>query len=300
MRPLADLEAPVSVSRPLIVVALVLSLAGGAPAKPLVAGERYTGPVKIDAPGAAFTLPAGWTGVLPPGDEWFHIGKDGENGRVFLFAGQMSRAQAKQALASGFPVAGAVMLSPTSAPRREGKALVADFSANDGMGQYAAMARVRSDDKSGMSFAAVAVAPPGELGRYAKLARTIERGIRFRALPKAKAKAKAAGGPGKGRWARALANHRVVKFHHGSGYSEKTQLVLCGDGRFERSFGATSVSGIGTGVASAGNAGRWSVQGDVLTLRYNDGDVASVRLEDRGGKLFVDGERWLREPFACR
>lgn len=263
-------------------------------AEPIAAGKRYAGKVALEVPqlGLGFELPAGFAGALPAGSDWFHIGRDNEEGRVFVNADRTPRAQLKSMLAQPFAVAGALLLTPRGTVREEGSALVADYAASDGSREYQAQARVVSG-ASGVSVALVAVAPPGRLEPFVRLATQVAATLRFDVPPAV------AASPGGGGWAAALANRRVVKFHHGSGYSEKTEFVLCGDGRFQRSFGATSVSQLGTGVASNRNSGRWSVQGSVLTLAYDDGNRVSVQLEDRGGQLFVDGERWLREPVPC-
>lgn len=286
-----------SLSLPLLVVTVVAAVTiAGAPsaAEPLTAGKRYTGKAAVEVPELqlGFEVPAGFTGALPPGSQWFHVGKDNEEGRVFLYADRVPRARMKALMSQAFPVADVVMLTPTSAVREEGGALVGEYTASDGQSSYAAHARVVTG-KSGVSVALVAVAPPARLSTYAALAQRIATTLRF------DVRAPSGGGVGDGPWAAKLANQRVVKFHHGSGYSEKTELLLCADGRFLRRFGASSTSVNGSGVMQDQDGGRWSVRGDALTLTYPSGETVTVRLEDRGGQLFVDGERWLRERARC-
>ena len=266
-------------------------------AETLQPGKKYEGKVTIEVPSAqlSFELPAGWSGILPPGTDWFHIGKDNVEGRVFLYAEQTSKEAIRGVMSSQFPVADAVMLSPKTPIAEEGDAMVADYDATDGMNQYQAHARVVSG-QGGMSVAVVAVAPAASLEQYKALAKTIQKSLKFGV----KAKATAKGSTGSGEWAQKLANKRVVKYHNASGYSEKTQYLMCGDGTFYSSFGATSVSQNGDGVSRSKNAGRWSVQGNILTLQYSDGTSATVTLEERNGQWFVDGVRWLREDYFCQ
>lgn len=266
-----------------------------ATAEPLTANRRYQGKVALEVPafGLGFEVPAGFTGVLPAGATWFHIGRDNEEGRVFLYADRVSKAEMRVVMGQPFPVADLAVLTPTSAVIEENGALVGDYQVRGEAG-YVGYAHVVTAP-SGLSVALVAVAPSARIGAYKQLAKKIAGSLRFDVKPQQVA----AGSVGNGAWAKALANKRVVRFHHGSGYSEKTQFLLCGDGRFLRSFGAQSLSINGSGVAQSKNAGHWSVQGDVLTLSYNGGEVVSVALEDRGGQLFVDGARWLREDAAC-
>lgn len=281
---------------PLLLVALVTALSGARSgrAEPLTAGKRYTGKAAVEVPELelGFEVPAGFTGALPPGSQWFHVGKDNEEGRVFLYAERTSKAQMKALMSQPFPVADLVMLTPASAVREEGGALVADYTASDGQTRYPAQTRVVTG-KSGVSVALVAVAPSARLSTYVALAQRIATSLRF------DARAPSGGGVGGGPWAAKLANQRVVKFHHGSGYSERTEFLLCADGSFVRRFNASSTSVNGSGVMQDADRGRWSVHGDVLTLTYRGKETVTVRLEDRGGQLFVDGERWLREPARC-
>ncbi len=280
----------------LLVIALLLAASSGALAEPLVPEKRYRGESAVEVPALqlGFSVPAGFTGVLPSGSEWFHVGKDDEEGRVFLYADRAPKEQMRALMGAAFPVAGVVTLTPMSAVRDEGGALVADYSASDGRARYAAHVRVLTG-KSGVSVAIVAVAPAERIERYKQLGKKLATTLRFD-VPTANGSGDEPSGP----WAAALANKRVVKFDHGSGYSEKTEFLLCADGRFVRRFGASSLSVNGSGAMHDKNAGRWSVHGDALTLRYHNGDSATVRLEDRGGQLFVDGERWLRESARCR
>ena len=212
-----------------------------AQAEPLQAGKKYQGKVTIEVPIAqlSFVLPAGWSGSLPPGTDWFHIGKDNVEGRVFLYAEATSKEAVRGVMSSPFPVADAVMLTPKTPVTEEGGALVADYDATDGTTQYQAHARSITS-KGGMSVALVAVAPAATLGEYKKLAQAIQKSIKFDVKPKAQASA--------GPWAQTLANKRLFKFHNKSGYSEKTEFQLCGNGQFYRKFRATSVSQMGDGV----------------------------------------------------
>lgn len=283
---------------PLCAALLCLSAAAAtttAFAEPLTPNQRYQGKVALEVPafGLGFELPAGFTGVLPAGATWFHIGRDNEEGRVFLYADHVSKTQMRALMSQPFPVADLAVLTPTSAVTEEKGALVGEYQVQGEAG-YVGYAHVVTAP-SGLSVALVAVAPKARIGPYQELAKRIAGSLRFDVKPQPVA----AGSVGSGAWAKALANKRVVRFHHGSGYSEKTQFLLCGDGRFLRSFGAQSLSINGSGVAQSKDAGRWSVQGDVLTLSYHGGEVVSVSLEDRGGQLFVDGARWLREDAAC-
>lgn len=268
-------------------------------AAPIVPGTRHTGPVRLEVPGLAvsFELPASYTAVLPPGTEWLHVGRDDEVGRVFVYAASATEQELRAVVEQPFPVADTVMLTPRGAPRESPRGFVADFTATDGVNAYGASLRVVTTS-TGAALAFVAVAPPSSLPAFRTLAERLATSVRT-VSPAGSSAAASSTSPSGGPWTSALADHRVVRYAHGSGYSEKTQFHLCRDGRFFRSFGATSNSSLGTGVVNAQNRGRWSTQGHLIVLMYDDGTEDRATLEDRGGQLFVNGERWLREPLPC-
>ena len=109
----------------------------------------------------------------------------------------------------------------------------------------------------------------------------------------------------KGYWGKQLAGKRIVRFFHGSGYSETQQILMCPDGYFVYRFesGGSDIASGWSGASQSKNGGRWSVSGDanggVLKLTYNDGRVADYNLVEQGSKLMVDGKRWLREAINC-
>ncbi|MFZ9888558.1 MAG: hypothetical protein ACO3JL_13755 [Myxococcota bacterium] len=282
-----------------LVVLCSLLFAAPSLAEPIVAGKRHEGPVRLEVPGleVSFALPAKVTAVLPPGTEWLHVGRDHQLGRVFVYATAASEADIRAIVAQPFPVADTVVLTPKGTPRKSAHGFVADFYATDGSETYGAYGSVVTTPR-GAALVFVAVALPDALPEFAVMADQMAASVKQALAPSAAISPPASSSSGP--WVSALADHRVVRYAHGSGYSEKTEFHLCRDGRFSRAFGATSISSLGTGVANAQNRGRWSVQGNVISLLFEDGTQDRAVLEDRGGQLFVNGERWLREPMACR
>lgn len=273
----------------LLLAVVLISLLGAstAAAEPLNAGQRYEGPktLEVGAFQASFELPAGWAGTLPPGTDWFHVGKDDQVGRVFVWMAQGTDADVRNIMTQGFAAGGAVMLTPAGELRTEGASLVGDYQANDGMTTFKAQARAQT--RGGVAVAVVAVAPPEQFAQYQKLAVQIEKSLKFGVTPKASA------GTGGGQWAQILNGRRVARYHTSGDYSEKTQFDLCTDGRFYKRFSGSSVNNLGSGLVKQGDGGAWSVQGNQLILRWSNGEVSQHLLEDRGGQLFVDGTRWL-------
>ncbi|RLD26962.1 MAG: hypothetical protein DRI54_01895 [Bacteroidetes bacterium] len=84
-----------------------------------------------------------------------------------------------------------------------------------------------------------------------------------------------------------------------TGYQTKTTIDLCGQGYFN--FYDFSSSGM-VSAFSAGNnkgAGNWDIKKDengyiVLQLKYYDGEIYEYDFEYLNGKIFLDGDHYLR------
>lgn len=85
------------------------------------------------------------------------------------------------------------------------------------------------------------------------------------------------------------------------GYSDKKEYDLCPDGTFagQEKFNLNVDTGGAFGSARNNpglRRGQWQIEAQggqaMLQLIHPDGSVARFRLEDRGGKTYLDGQRW--------
>ncbi|MGI9419365.1 MAG: hypothetical protein ACR2RA_16180 [Geminicoccaceae bacterium] len=117
-------------SRKLIAWALTMScLTGAAEAVELEIGKTYTGGTLIEAKtfGLSFTVPEGWSGLLPPGGTFFAMTPDN---RTFVFAtaepGSLQEAQGS--LGQALPLGNGIQLQPIGAPRPEGDGFTINYN----------------------------------------------------------------------------------------------------------------------------------------------------------------------------
>lgn len=107
----------------------LLSSASTAGTAELEMGKTYKGEERIEAKayGLSFTLPEGWSGLLPPGGTFFAMTPDN---RTFVFAtaepGSIKEAQG--ALVQSLPLGNGIMLQPIGSPRVEGDSFAIGYS----------------------------------------------------------------------------------------------------------------------------------------------------------------------------
>ncbi|MDF1881608.1 hypothetical protein JHD50_09880 [Sulfurimonas sp. MAG313] len=96
-------------------------------------------------------------------------------------------------------------------------------------------------------------------------------------------------------WYSKLKGQLLLRFYHGSGYSEKSKWWLCSDGHFETSFNASSATSLGTGAALSSNIGRWTVQGEQLVLDFQNGSQYIYELSMYDGYIYMDNDKVYRD-----
>ncbi len=277
-----------------------LLCAGSAIAEEIQAGAEYIGPkhLSIEKIGVSFDLPAGWKGGLPQGEDTFLIARDGIEGYIFITAEQTTVAQAQAALSQPLPVAPLVM-TPKGAPTVSGSHITNDYTVTGGVTPLEGRATAKIGS-TGWGVMVLAVSTSTDLPVFTKAAAEIVRSVKI-VKPKVP---KVVPGTTGGHWGAMLAGKRVVRFFHGSGYSEQQQFLMCPDGRFAYSLegGGFNLDGA-SGAFQSKQGGKWSATGTpaggTLTLNYNDGRSAVYQLSEQDGKLMLDGQRWLREAINC-
>lgn len=278
----------------------LMALAGPAAAEEIKTGMQYTGPreLGIEQIGVSFKLPAGWQGVLPQGEQTFIIAQPGMNGYIFIVAEETTVAQAKTDMSKAMPMDQLVM-TPKGEAKVKGTTVTNSYTVTGGQTPLEGDATAKIG-KAGWGVMVLAVGTPQDMPAFKKVASQIAASVKIVA-PK---KPKIAKGSTKGHWGKMFAGKRIVRFFHGSNYGEKTQIFMCPDGRFAYQFegGGFSMDGA-SGAFQSKNGGTWSTSGDasrgVLKLTYNDGRVSTYELREDGGKLMLDGNRWLREAINC-
>lgn len=111
-----------------ISVALLFS-ASSAGTVELEIGKTYQGNTLIEskAYGLEFTVPEGWSGMLPPGGTFFAMTPDNKT-FVFATAEQGSAKEAQGSLSQPLPLGNGITLQPIGAPRVDGEDLVINYN----------------------------------------------------------------------------------------------------------------------------------------------------------------------------
>ncbi len=141
----------------------MLSISTGAAGVELEIGKTYQGGTLIEAKtyGLSFTVPEGWSGMLPPGGTFFAMTPDN---RTFVFAtaelGSVQEAQG--VLTQPLPLGNGIMLEPIGGPRREGEGFAIDYSVIGAPEPHGSEARALVGD-TGVIAGFIGVAPRGSV-----------------------------------------------------------------------------------------------------------------------------------------
>jgi hypothetical protein len=162
-----------------VVLAALAGAAGTAKAVELEIGKTYKGGERIEAKafGLSFTLPEGWSGLLPPGGTFFAMTPDN---RTFVFAtaepGSAKEAQGN--LVQGMPLGNGVRLEPIGSPRVEGKGFAIGYTVQGAPEPHGSEGRAIVGEH-GMIAGFIGVAPKGAVDDMRKTLADIADGAVF-------------------------------------------------------------------------------------------------------------------------
>ena len=279
----------------LVMLCAVMSFAltHTAQAKPLAYDQPYQGPVRLDVKelGLAFKLPKGWRGMAPSSGEGF-IATHGEGIQVVIAPAPHPMSQLKQELTRGSQIAPGLYLTPKGKLKEMKDGSIGGEFGLAGAEQAKIYAYAKPiKNRMPVVTLAVCIEKKKKCRSFAK---------RFLKSIKSIAKSKPKRQRPRGALAASLANKRLSRYYHGSGYSEKSTMTLCADGRYYSSFNASSVSINGTGAMNSDGAGQWSVRGKTLTVKDAGGSTKRFQIQLTSDQLLLNQERWLREDYTCR
>ncbi len=271
-------------------VAVVAMLTTAAPVE-LKPGVSYQGPqtIRVASEGIAFGLGPGWVGQLPPQAEAMVIQHRERPGVMLASVRRATKAEATATMSAPIPIEPGLTMVPTGNVKARGNVLTADYSAGELRGF--ALARLHRD---GRVVAVVGLAPAAAMKGLKAAIRALGKSVRFMKIKPAVAASPA------GSLAEALAGRKLHRFFGDYGYREHQTMTLCRNGRFFYNMEAGGVTrGMGSGAASSNGQGRWSISGDQLQLRWDNGGTRTYRVQQQDGKLLLNGNKWLRESAGC-
>lgn len=165
-----------------LVLLSLASAAGTVGAVDLEVGKTYTGKTLIEskAYGLAFTVPEGWSGMLPPGGTFFAMTPDNKT-FVFATAEPGSVNEAQRSLAQPLPLGNGITLQPMGAPRVDGDSFVIDYNVLGAPEPFGSEGRAVVSE-TGVIAGFIGVAPQTEIDAMRSSLDAITRGIAFEAL----------------------------------------------------------------------------------------------------------------------
>jgi len=284
----------------LLTLTIALLFAASAWATEITPGQQYNGPQKltVQEAGVSFTLPAGWTGGLPQGQQFFVIAKEGFEGFIFMTADEVSESEVLKLMGGPIPLDEGVTLTPKAKPKKEGKRISNTYSVTGGQLEAIGLTQLGAH---GVSVLAVAVATPQNLATIQKTLTQVMGSLKLEKVKQAPAQAQAPAS-GSSKYDRFIRGKRLVRLQTMNGYSERITMDLCSNGRFFRHFNASSVSQLGTAGRDQGGDGNWTLNGNTLAYTL-DGDNYTMSVEaeafpDGSAKVMLNGNRWFTEGNA--
>ena len=276
-------------------------------------GVRYEGAVRLEFPpvGAAFDLPEGWAGMLPPDGEYFVMESQSFVGYVFAGIEEATVDDARTLMSVPIEVGDGVALHPTGTVAVEESVLTASYAVKGApvplVGQIRTIVGAH-----GWVVAFIGASAPESVEALTSALLSMGQSLTLTAPPVAQTGASSApgdAGPGTadgasgGPWFEQLNGYKLSYFFTRTGYTEEEYIWLCPDGRFYKTFSSGGFGGGASGAFESENGGRWSVSGPLesgtLLLVFNDGSTSRYHLTLEGTKLFLDGKRYFREGGAC-
>lgn len=97
-------------------------------------GVEYPAGTKIDTPGAgvSFTIPNGWSGILPKGRTFFVLGSPAQKAYIYVLVDTMTMAKAEENMTTPVALGNGLNLQLASDIRQEGRVLAANYSVEGG------------------------------------------------------------------------------------------------------------------------------------------------------------------------
>lgn len=256
-------------------------------------GRLYNGPVKVESSlyGLSINIPSGYRGALA-GESFVIEPAQNPQGSIYVIAMPMSLAEVQQTMASGFPLGSGVYLVPTSQPHTAGQTVSASYNAQGaGQGNKAYVVTQVTGNGNGIAFIAV----------YKRDAAKQFKSV----LGKISGSTRASQPRSSGFWGQALSGRKLIYMYNGWGtnYSERKEIVLCGNGSFYQSGSSSSASGSAMSLGRSNADGHWiasgSQSGGVLRLQFNNGNEAEYKLSMKGESLYLNGTKYFYESGGC-
>ncbi|MCH2198612.1 MAG: hypothetical protein MK081_07495 [Flavobacteriales bacterium] len=266
----------------------------------LQAGVVYQGGerISISQIGLTFQVPVGWIGALPEASEAFILEPSNGGSTAFILIDDYSYESLTTDLNNPLPIEAWSGIQPKGKAQRKGDMVCNNFSTY-GLGDFDAYASAKPGSH-GTGFGVVLIAPPSSIQSQvpAMDQMVAQAQLNAPATNSTTSNANTTTAAGSGEWYNYMRGQYLRYMKTANGYSESCHMWLCPDGSFAYSGSDSYLSGGYADFSYAGDSGeqygRWTVQGAVLTLNFEDGRQWNYQLSMDDEGLYLDGYRWFR------
>lgn len=143
----------------LLLAAMISPIASAVIVEP---GVEYPEGTKVDTPheqGVSFTIPQGWSGILPEGGTFFVLGSQAQKAYIFLMVEPLTIAKAEEMMKKGMSLGNGLNLLPVDEIKQQGKTLSGHYTVDGAKAPMAGYIESRIGD-SGMGVTMVAISAP--------------------------------------------------------------------------------------------------------------------------------------------
>ena len=234
----------------------LLGMTTAAHAEPLQPGQTYGGGTELDivSLGLSFTVPDGWTALLPPGSSILVMTPDDQS-YVLAAANHATLDEARSALSEPLALGNGVVLTPSATPLQAGQDLRVSYTVSGLSLAYEGDGRSRAISNE-MVVSVVALAATGALDPARQVASQFLDSVRVSSKPAA-----ANNNTNDDDWQSYLLGRHLVQYFGNSSYNETQHIYLCADGHFRKTVGSGGHTSYGDGWSSrtTGERGQGSV-----------------------------------------
>jgi hypothetical protein len=124
-------------------------------------GVEYAAGTRVDTPGTGveFTIPQGWTGILPKGGTFFVLGSPTQKAYIFIIVEDKTLNETKEMMSKPLSLGNGLSLTPVGEIQSQGSALIGNYAVAGAKEPMAGYVEARITE-GGKSVTHVAISSP--------------------------------------------------------------------------------------------------------------------------------------------
>jgi len=239
--------------------------------------------------GISAKIPVGFKGILPQGSQFFLLSSpQNQFGFISVMITELNEQQALAQMSNPIEIESGIFLEPEDLPVSKKNILSGNYqTVINEMPMQSSIKTVIGG--YGRSIVVISVYTAENKGFFEKAANLFVNSLKIY-KPKQAEKKQAE----KNSWFKQISGQQLVNFYTSSGFSEKHQLFLCSNGSFSENFDGGGATQLGSGFYQDAKNGKWTVNGNTLSLIYQDGGKVTYTMSFIGESLHLNGKKYFR------